>query len=389
MQLTKPISMPTLSLGRPSLNLGKPSFGIGKKKAANLAGLNIEAGSVAVAEVAVNGTTELVASAVQPLRPGVFHEGEVIDPDGLVTALKSLYSSHKLSKRVRLGVGNQRVIVRTLRLPAIDDPKEMEAAIRFQAQEQIPMPLDQAVLQHQVVGGVPAQEGTGPQVDVVVVAARRDMITSVVEPLRKAGLQPEGIDLSAFGMIRALAPLSAPAPAPAPDAEGLPAAPQDAVLYCNVGDVLNLAVARGRSCLFTRVSGTGMEAIIARLSTERALSPEHAEQWLLHVGLEAPVEAIEGDPEIVAATRRALQEGVVSLVDELRLSLDYYRALESAVPVSGVVLCGAGSAIRGLAGAMEEQVGLPISAPRPATLSSFDDALAARLVLPVGLGLEN
>lgn len=372
MQLTKQISMPSLTLGR--------------KKATGLTGLNIEAGSVAVAEVSSNGSTHVAASAVYPLRPGVFHEGEVIDADGLVIALKGLYSSHKVSKRVRVGVGNQRVIVRTLRMPAIEDPKEMEAAIRFQAQEQIPMPLDHAVLQHQVVGGVPAQEDTGPQVDVVVIAARRDMITSLVEPLRRAGLEPAGIDLSAFGMIRALAPLVATAPKLDPEG-GAPA--EEAVLYCNVGDVLNLAVARGRACLFTRVSGTGMEAIIARLSTERDLTPEHAEQWLLHVGLEAPGEAIEGDPELVAATRRVLQQGASGLVDEMRLSLDYYRALESAVPVSGVVLCGAGSAIPGLAGAMEEQVGLPISSPRPAALSGIDDTLAARLVLPLGLGLES
>ena len=106
---------------------------------------------------------------------------------------------------MRLGIGNQRVVVRTLRLPAIEDPKEMEAAVRFQAQEQIPMPLDQAVLEHQVVGGVPAEEGAAPQVDVVVVAARRDMIASFLEPIRRAGLEPVGIDLSAFGMIRALA----------------------------------------------------------------------------------------------------------------------------------------------------------------------------------------
>jgi type IV pilus assembly protein PilM len=371
MQLTKPISMPSLSLGR--------------KKATAVAGLNIEAGSVAVAEVASNGTTQLAAAAVHPLQPGVFHEGEVIDPDGLTAALKDLYSKNKLPKGVRLGLGNQRVIVRTLRLPAIEDPRQREAAIRFQAQEQIPMPLDQAVLQHQVVGGVPAQEDVGPQVDVVVVAARRDMITSFVEPLRRAGLEPVGIDLSAFGMIRALAPVAAPTEF---DGEG-DAPVQDAVLYCNVGDVLNLAVARGRSCLFTRVSGIGIESIVARLSTERGLSPEHAEQWLLHVGLDGALETIEGDPETVAASRRALEEGLMSLVDELRLSLDYYRALGSAVPVSKVVLCGTGSAIRGLGEAMEEQVDLPISAPRPAALDGFDDALAARLVLPLGLGSES
>src|SRR3954451_14519866 len=120
MQLTRQISMPSLSLG--------------KKKASSLAGLNIEAGSIAVAEMAVNGTTQLVSSAVYPLKPGVFHEGEVIDADGLVASLKGIYGSNRgLPKQVRLGVGNQRVVVRTLRLPAIEDPKEMEAAIRFQA----------------------------------------------------------------------------------------------------------------------------------------------------------------------------------------------------------------------------------------------------------------
>jgi len=376
MQLTKPINLPKLTLGSlGSLRRGKP--------AGNLAGLSIEAGSVAVAEVSVNGSTHLSASAVQPLRPGVFHEGEVIDPDGLTAALKELYSRQKLPKQVRLGIGNQRVIVRTLRLPAIEDPKEMEGAIRFQAQEQIPMPLDQAVLQHQVVGGVAAEEGSAPQVDVVVVAARRDMVASFLEPLRRAGLEPSGIDLSAFGMIRALAPLTVQPPAP-----GSAGAPEESVLYCNVGDVMNLAVARGRSCLFTRVSGTGMEAIVARLSTEASLHPEHAEQWLLHVGLDTPLPEVEGDPTTTAAARRALEDGAAGLVDELRLSIDYYRALESALPVSRIVLCGTGSAIRGLAAAMEEQVGLPISTPRPAALSGLDDALAARLVLPMGLGLE-
>src|SRR3954453_5708535 len=208
MQLTKPISMPSLSLG-------KPTFSLGRKKPGNLAGLSIEAGSVAVAEVSSNGSTHVVASAVQALRPGVFHEGEVIEPDGLVAALKGLYSSKKLPKRVRLGVGNQRVIVRTLRLPVIEDPKEMEAAVRFQAQEQIPMPLDQAVLEHQVVGGVPAAPDSPPQVDVVVIAARRDMVATFLEPLRRAGLEPVGVDLSAFGMIRSLAGASGEGSVPA------------------------------------------------------------------------------------------------------------------------------------------------------------------------------
>jgi type IV pilus assembly protein PilM len=370
-----------LSFAKPTLQMSLTR----KKKTGGIAGLDIEAGSIAATEVeGTNGSTRVTASAIQPIEPGVFHEGEVLDPDGLVAGLKQLFGEHKLSKRVRLGVANQNVIVRTLRLPAIENPTEMEAAVRFQAQEQMPMPLDQAVLEHQVVGGVPAEEGAAPQVDVVAVAARRDMVSSFVEPLRRAGLEPVGVDLSAFAMIRALADAGMAGVSLEPGRR-----PSEAVLYCNVGDVTNLAVARGRSCLFTRVSHAGLESISERLAATRGLSPEHAAQWLAYVGLERPVEELEGDPETVIEARAALEEGVAALLDELRLSLDYYGAQESALPVGRIVLSGQGSAIPGLAGQMEERLGAAIAVSRPAGLAGFDDAAAARLTLSYGLALES
>ncbi len=356
--------------------------GITKQKIDSVVGLDIEARSVAATEVRLNGSAELKETAIAPLAPGSFHEGEVEDPDALAATLKELFAERRLGKRVRLGIGNQRVVVRTLRLPAIEDPKELEAAIRFQAQEQMPMPLDQAVLEHQVVGGVPAEEGQAPQVDVIVVAARRDMVSSFVEPIRHAGLEPVGVDLSAFGMIRALAGEGDPEPAEGAERPG------SAVLYCNVGDVTNLAVARGRSCLFTRVSHAGLEAPTGALAASLGLTSEHATQWLAHVGLERAPEEIEGDSETVAAVRRALEEGVSALLDEMRLSLDYYGAQEAALPVDRIVLCGPGSAIPGLAGRMEAGLGQPIAVLRPAALDGLDAAAAARLTLPYGLALE-
>ena len=354
-----------------------------KKKTGGIVGLDIEAGSIAAAEVQVNGSERVCGSAVEPLAAGAFHEGEVADASLLAESLKSMFASHNLSKQVRLGIGNQRVVVRTVRLPAIEDPKELDAAVRFQAQEQIPMPLDQAVLEHQVVGGVAAEEGSTPQIDVVVVAARRDMVSSFLEPIRRAGLQPVGVDLSAFGMIRALGGVEQPSPS------GPGERPDEAVLYCNLGDITNLAVARGRACLFTRVSNVGLEATSERVATARGLSAEHAAQWLTHVGLELPLDAIEGDPEVVAEARQALEDGVTALVDELRLSLDYYGAQEGALPVGRIVFCGPGSAIAGLAPRMEAGLGFPISVSRPPALSSFDEAAAARLTLPFGLALES
>ena len=363
-------------------------------------GLDIEAGSIAAAEIRQNGSGEITAAAVEPLAVGAFHEGEVVDADSIAASLKTLFSAHKLSKRVRLGIGNQRVVVRTLRLPAIESPKEMEAAIRFQAQEQIPMPLDQAVLEHQVVGGVAAEEGESPKVDVVVVAARRDMISSFIEPIRRAGLEPVGVDLSAFGMIRALADVQLNGTSGSDAASGnateadtrvsaASASSHEAVLYCNLGDVMNLAVARGRACLFTRVATAGLEDIVARLAADRGLSTEHATQWLEHVGLEGPLEEVAGDPETIADARRAIEDGVTGLVDELRLSLDYYGAQESAVPVARIALSGPGSAIPGLAARMEEGLGLSISIARPPALGGYDEPTAARLTLPYGLALES
>src|ERR1051326_6503716 len=116
-----------------------------KTAAGGIVGLDIEAGSIAAAEIGSNGSAQVSAAAIEPLSPGAFRDGEVADPDRLGEGLKSLFGRHKLSKSVRLGIANQRVVVRTLRLPAIEDPKEMDAAVRFQAQEQMPMPLHPAL----------------------------------------------------------------------------------------------------------------------------------------------------------------------------------------------------------------------------------------------------
>ncbi len=369
------LSMPSLSFSLPSLKGGRGT------KESTVVGLELEAGSIGAAEVRSNGAVRLGAVATAPLPPESFRDGEVADPAGVTEAVRELFSRHKLGKRVRLGIGNQRVVVRTLRLPAIEDPNELDAAVRFAAQEQIAMPLEQAVLDHRVVGGVAAGEGTAPQVDVIVVAARRDMITASLKPLRDAGLEPVGVDLSAFGMIRALGDLVAPAE------PGVEASPHS-VLYCNVGEVTNLAIAKGRSCLFTRVSPSGVEDIVAGFATGTGLSEEHARQWLEHVGLERPVTEVEGDPDTVARARAALERGAAALADELRLSLDFYAAQEAAVPVERVVVCGPGSVIPGLAAQIEAVLGLPSTVGRPAALEGLDPATAARLTLPFGLALE-
>src|SRR5262249_23556344 len=102
-----------ISLAKPNLQLN-PKLQLrlpGKKGTGGGAGLDTEAGSIAATEVAgANGDARIAASAIAPLEPGAFHEGEVMDADRLSAALKRLFSEHKLSKQVRVGIGNQRVV---------------------------------------------------------------------------------------------------------------------------------------------------------------------------------------------------------------------------------------------------------------------------------------
>jgi type IV pilus assembly protein PilM len=344
-------------------------------------GLEIEAGSVAATEVHVNGSAEIVGHGIMELEPGVFSEGEVADVDHLADALNELVSTNKLGKDVRLGVANQRVVVRVLHLPLIEDQRELDHAVRFQAQEQLPMPSDEATIDWQLIPPTPNVDGTLAEgMDVVAVAARTSMVDRAAQAMRKAGLRPIGIDHSAFGMIRAFGHAQ---PAAQPDAA------VGAVLHCSLGDLTNLAVAYGSSCLFTRAANFGVEAMAQQLADRATLSLGHARELLGNVGLADDSAPLLGDGEVPQLAREVLVAGVAKLADEIRISLDYYATQEGAIPVGSVLVCGAGSAIPGFVPALESALGRSLAVARPVELEPFGDQVAARLTVPFGLALDS
>ena len=177
-------------------------------------------------------------------------------------------------------MANQQIVVRVVELPRIEDPKQRDAAVRFQASEAIAMPLDEAVLDHQVAGYAEAPDGT-PRMQVVLVAARRKMIERLPQAVKAGGLKAEGIHLDAFALVRTLAV----------NGHG---GEDSARVFCHLGGVTNLAVAVGSNCFFTR-----------------------------------PLSAVWDDED--AGSR---------LADEIRLSIDYYMTQPEARPVSETVLSG-------------------------------------------------
>jgi type IV pilus assembly protein PilM len=337
---------------------------------AAVVGLDLDPGHVAAAEVTVNGSLSLTRGAVAPLRPGVLRDGEVADVSALADALKSLFAEHGLSTRVRLGIANQRIVVRTLDLPPLDDHKALAAAVKVQAPDHIPMPMDEAVIDWQSLGTVTTASGQ-ERTRVVVVAVRREMVDKLVAATREAGLKLEGIDLSAFGMVRALRDGKA----------------RGAVLYVSAAGLTNVAVANASGCLFTRAAAGGLDTMVHALSERRGLTVEHARQWLQHVGLQTPVEEIEGDPDLVTAARATLEEGVHQLADTVRNSLNFYRMQESAEHVETGVLTGPAVAIAGFVEALSNQLRLPIVSAVVA--AQDEDADLGRLTVAAGLAVED
>ena len=353
------------------------------RKNAGPVGVDIDDRSVAATAV-VDGRVTTANAGVGMLAAGAVSEGEVTDVHAVAASLRQLFSAHGLPKQVRLAIANQRVAFRTIRLPMIDNPEHLKAAVRFQAQAEIPMPLESAVLDHQVIGAVNGEDGNR-QLEVAVVAARKESVAPLLDAAKRAGLDPVGIDLASFGMVRALAGGGSGHPAEVA-AEGY----VEATLFCNLGDRTNLAIARERACLFSRVAQFGVGDIARELGVEVGVSEEHAEQWLIYTGLATPLEQLEGDPEVLDKVRRALAGGLGRLADELRLSLDFYGGQEGASPVGDVLLCGWGSAIPGLPEALAEELGRRVTAAVPPALAGagFDPVSAARLTLSYGLALE-
>jgi len=266
-------------------------------------GLDLDGGFLSAVQVSADGVTR---AASLDLAPGIISDGEVTDVNALTEALREFFKDNALPRRVRLGIGNQQIVVRQLDIPKIDDEAERAAAVRFQAAEAIAMPLDEVVLDHQVIGEVQSPEGS-PRLRVVVVAARESMIARIVEAVRNAGLRPEGIDLNAFALVRALA-------VPTDTTE-------TARVFCHLGGVTNLAIAIGTTCLFTRP-----------LSAQWDSADDHVAN---------------------------------ALAEEIRLSIDFYMAQPEARWVGEIVLSGPGSQREGLAEELSGLIEVPVTVAEP------------------------
>jgi type IV pilus assembly protein PilM len=267
------------------------------------------------------------------------------------------------------------------------------------------MPLNNAVLDFHPLGVVDTPAGARQRV--VLVAAQKDMIERLLAAVRRAGLRPEGVDLSAFALIRALY-------RPDPEAKR--------VLYLNVDGLTNLAIAEGTICRFTRVVGGGMEAMSVAVAERRGVALAEARRLVGAIDLRNPPDRAEATPaaeaepavelpaiplpdpeqrDLAAEAQEAanaapvpapraeedtafletlaeepmpaeaqtdaavdvwdvVDAGIRDISGEVRNSLDFHRSQEGGGEVSHLVLSGAAEEIPGFAEALERSLGVPV-----------------------------
>jgi type IV pilus assembly protein PilM len=343
-------------------------------------GLDIGTSGVRAAELSFGkGQVTLEKFGQVALPAGAVRDGEVIDPDAVAVAIKQLWTHTKFtSKKVIIGVANQKVVVRQVDLPWLP-LEELRKSLAFQVQDFVPMPVEQAVLDFHPVDELTAENGSRV-LRGLLVAASRDMVNASLQAVQKAGLSPVMVDLTSFAVIRSLA-----------DTDHLGMGSEVEALVDVGARVTNIVVHQGGVPRFVRILLMGGQDVTDAVADRMGVPQPQAESMKQQIGLSSPTGAMD-----VQAASRVVEAVGAAFVDEIRGSLDYYLASSGSSAISRLVLTGGGARLGGLAQRLQVTTRVPVEIGSPLTglrvgrtgltpeQIEFVEPLAA---VPVGLAL--
>jgi type IV pilus assembly protein PilM len=309
-------------------------------------GLDIGTSAVRAAQVTTGrgGAISLVGFGQVALPPGAVSDGEVRDPGPVSEAVAQLWKRAKLrAKKAVIGVANQRVVVRTVDLPFLEE-KDFRSSLKFQVADHIPMPVEDAQLDFQVIGDYTTDSGDH-MMRVLLVAAATDMVEGFVAATAGGGVEALAVDLAPFAVTRAVSPAAR---------REIGMAGSEAVIDVGAG-VTNIVVHHNGEPRFVRILLVGGDDATSVLADELGVSFDEAEALKLDLGRGV------GSPE----TQQVLGARVDALVDEIRGSIDYYMSQEESEPLGSVLLTGGGSLTPGLLERLEQAVRVEVQRARP------------------------
>lgn len=312
-----------------------------------LVGLDVGSTSVRAVEATVSKDSSVVGNFGRVDLPrGAVVAGVIKDDKAVTAALRQLWSTYHFGTRdVALGVTHQQVVVREVRVANLP-PKELRQALPFLVRDQLPLPVDEAVIDFHPL----EDPGKNETVSGLIVAAPKLAVIATVKAVEAAGLHVAQVDLSVFAALRAAAHLA-----------------EDTEALVDLGaDATNIVIHVDGTPKVVRTVPRGGTEITSMLATRLGISHADAEQLKCRYG----VSGVSADPNWTLPRHGAagefdsdesaevVAEALRPLINEIRSSFAYFSTTHPGVPVRRLALVGGAALLPGLADELTKQLGV-------------------------------
>ena len=350
--------------------MGLTMFGIGKP---SLIGLDIGSSTVKAIELNLKGKDkgfELKGLGIASLHAESIVQGAFLNSGKIVDTIREAVDTGGFKTRdVAVAVSGHSVIVKKVSLPAMNR-EELEDQIQWEAEQYIPFDVNEVHLDFQILD---TSEGEG-QMDVILVAAKKDLVDDYFQVISEAGLNPIAIDVAAFAVENAYE-------------HNYDGSADDVVALVNIGaQVVNINVVERGVPAFTRDITTGGNQYTEEI--QKALSVSFDEAERLKLGGRGPDAEQDVVPQEVEHAVRAVTDIVIG---EIARSLDFYAATAADSRIAKILLSGGGAKITGLGSAFAERTGLTVETLDPLARmlpsKGFEPETLAELAPSLGVGI--
>jgi len=256
----------------------------------------------------------------------------------LAQIIKKLHAEAGISsKDIAISLPEQQVFTRTIKFPMLTD-SEIASAVKWEAEQYIPIPIKEAIIQHTVL--LRNEKAMPPEVLVLLVAAPRVIVEKYIKVLSLAGLTAVGVETELIALTRALAPAG------------------KTVLLVDLGaSSTDIAIARDGLLSFSRSITIAGEAFTRAVSQSLGVTAVQAEEYKKTYGLEAG--------QLEGKVKGALDPVIRLVIDEIKKAVSYYQTEEKGEAPSAIIVSGGSSGMPDIISMMTELTGSEVLVANP------------------------
>jgi type IV pilus assembly protein PilM len=338
----------------------------------SIVGLDIGSSCIKAVELKKSrGEIEVAHIGVEPLASDIVVDSMIVDSGSVSSTISKIFNENSIkSKAVATSVSGHSVIVKKITIPSMED-SDLASSITTEAAQHIPFDIADVNVDYQIL----SDDISGPQMDVLLVAVKKDKILNYTNVLSLAGKSPAVVDIDAFALQNCYEYNYEPAST-------------STVALLNLGaSVMNINIVKGTTPLFTRDVSVGGNQYTDSLQKELDLSFEDAEK----LKLGQRVGTVSED-----AKMPILQQVTEIIVLEIQKTFDFFRATAAGEHIERIYIAGGSSRVPGLMEALRQEFSLPVEVLNPFQrigssniASDLVDQNAGQLAVAVGLALRS